>query len=90
MNTNTLNETAVYRGYTLKQLDQAFELVRHPDHWKLPIEYVIVVEDLDLVDAAVGYFTGEGVAVTDVYRSEIDDKWKCLVSARGYYAVCEE
>lgn len=67
-------------GYTGWQLHNAFQMVRSPDGWKMPIDTTIDVADIDIVDAAISYYTGGGM---EVYDADTPDQVE--ITAPGYY-----
>jgi hypothetical protein len=69
-----------FDGYTQTELDEAFDLVKDPRNWKLPIN-AIVPKDTDLraVSAAVAHFTGGGCETTQQADGTV------RVTGAGYY-----
>jgi hypothetical protein len=76
--------TVVHRGFTNQQLSDAFDIVKHHQHWKFPIDKVIDTQDVDelyLISSAIGYYAG-GQATFDTTVPG-----KTRVRAPGYYAL---
>ncbi|MGH9316895.1 MAG: hypothetical protein ACRD1P_07300 [Thermoanaerobaculia bacterium] len=51
-------------GFTLEQLDEAFNKVRTDGDWRAPIDAIIDEADRGAVDAAVIYFTATEATFT--------------------------
>lgn len=61
---NELDNQIVHRGYTHKNLSEAFKLIEDKLNWKYPLHGVIDVCDFDICDAAAEYFTGAGITIS--------------------------
>lgn len=73
---------AVYSGYTRDELSEAFDQVKNPGDWKLPIDATVPADaDRDCISAAVAFFTGSPAAFAAGPRA---GRWR--VTAAGYYA----
>lgn len=69
-------------GYTHQQLDEAFDKVKDPDHWKNRIDAVVDADMRDVLDVAIPYFTGTAADFDD----EDMEPGKLRVFADGYFA----
>lgn len=75
-------ERPVYKGFTERELREAFDIVKAEDNWKKPIT-VILDEGTydkygDVIMAAIEFFTGSTVTV-------IQDGETFIMKAAGYY-----
>jgi hypothetical protein len=69
-----------FAGYTQTELEAAFDLVKNPRNWKLPINATVPKDtDLRAVSAAVAHFTGGGCEMTE------QDDGTVRVTGDGYY-----
>lgn len=72
----------VYQGFTRAELSDAFDLVKHPDNWKLPIDTVICSplspRQIEAIKAAVIFYAGCRATVS---RS----RSRTIIKAAGYY-----
>lgn len=78
-----MTKEAVYRGYTLAELTQAFDLVCDPNDWRAPINHTLVKSqatpaNLAVITAAVIFFTATAPTFTPL------DYGMVKVTAVGY------
>lgn len=73
------DDTKVFMGFTQKQLEAAFDLVKSERGWKYPINAVIQAKQQKVVDAAISYFAGGGAEFVAARGSML------RVVAPGYY-----
>lgn len=54
------NDVVVCRRneWTLGELHAAFDRVKHPGNWKMPILAIVPARDVELISDAVEFFTG--------------------------------
>lgn len=69
-----------YNNFTQEQLQEAFNRVRNPKDWKAPIDAVVRCQDLELIGAAVQYFTATTITILE------RKAWLCRIAADGYRA----
>jgi hypothetical protein len=67
-----------YKGYPVPVLHYAWDKVKDPTDWKKPVVAVVSADILDVVVAAIEYFT---VTVPTVFC--VDDE-TCVVVSAGY------
>lgn len=75
-----IEEAAVYAGFTTTQLSRAFDKVRNPKDWKLPIKAIIDAKDQAVVEATIGYHVYGGATFRNLPGGKLE------VRAPGYYA----
>ena len=69
-------------GFTIEQLEQAFDSVKDKEHWKNPIDAVVEADQRDVLSRAIPWYTG-----TEAEFHEINgDGSKLRVTAPGYFA----
>ena len=69
----------VFRGFTLKELHDAFDKVKDPKDWKNPIRHTIDLSEINVTAAAIEFFTA-----TDSTCQSSKDR-KVVIEAPGYY-----
>lgn len=67
----------VYKGFTEKELRNAFDKVKDPTDWRNPIYRRVWIKKIDVTVAAIEFFTGAEV------------KKKLHPSGNDYYVECE-
>lgn len=81
---DTCEKVPVFRGYARAELCDAFDRVKHPDNWKMPIDCVLPGmlsrRDRDVIEAAVIFFAGCEPGFSRWGRDT-------RVEAVGYYAA---
>lgn len=80
MTTEHQPATFTYAGYSTDQLKMAFDQVKNKSHWKNPVSATIFEDDLNIVSAAVAFYTGSNVEVTRTYKNG-----KVRIYAAGYF-----
>lgn len=73
--------SAAMGAFTHEELTAAFDKVAPKDNWKGPIDAVIGLDDFEVVERAVPFFTGSAAE----FEHLPDDKVR--VRAAGYYAA---
>jgi len=68
------------KGYTHKQLTEAFEFIKNSEHWKNPIDAWIHPSKFDICAEACVYFTGSRLE-----RCQSAGSSALRVTAPGYY-----
>lgn len=72
-------------GYTTEQLSAAFDRVKNPANWKLPLKAWLTVDvteaDRKVIDAAITFYTGS----IPEWEEQAGGCW--TVTAAGYYAA---
>lgn len=68
-------------GYSLQQLNAAFDAVKNPEHWKEDIDSVVSAELRDVLIYAIPWFTGG----TEIQFVEQPDG-RLRVLAPGYWS----
>jgi hypothetical protein len=77
----TEEDNPVFGGYTREQLSAAFNLVKNPENWKLPVDAVISAGvSTDLVSSAIAFFAG----CPAEFQPAPEGGFR--VTAAGYYA----
>ena len=73
----------VWRGFTVDGLDKAFELVKPPEDWKAPIAVYVTGELVNVVIAAIQFYTA-----TDPTGTYVPSNWPAawLIESVGYRA----
>jgi hypothetical protein len=74
------DDKLVYLGYTRNQLEAAFKKVQNKTHWKNPISAIISEGDVNVVGAAIDFYTGGGAEFSTHSKG-------VRVTAPGYYAI---
>jgi len=69
------------KGYTRKQLSDAFDSIADPSNWKLPVTGIVKLDDLDLYNEACIFFTGGPLTVEYIQCD------RAAVSGAGYYEI---
>lgn len=69
------------KGYTRKQLSNAFDTIADPSNWKLPVTGIVKLDDLDLYNEACLFFTGGPLTVEYIEGN------RAKVSGAGYYEI---
>lgn len=74
-------------GFTLDELTAAFNQVKNPENWKLPISVTVPADcDPEIISRAITWFTGCRADITAVQDSKSRTTgWH--VEAVGYYAA---
>lgn len=67
--------------YFVSELRVAFDKVQNKDHWKNPIDAVILTKDIKITEAAIIHYTGSVPTFTRV------DGNNTRVKAAGYFAT---
>mgnify|MGYP003149542457 CR=1 FL=1 len=67
------------KGYTRKELADAFDMIAAADGWKNPIDTSISSIDFDICNEAALFFTGSALVVEGVDGTDL------RVTAKGYY-----
>ena len=70
-------------GYSRGELSEAFDRIKDPKNWKMPIMKLIHKDEFDICDEACVFFTGSRLVPAD----SPDENGGVLVSAAGYYAT---
>lgn len=69
-------------GYTMDQLEKAFDSVKDQDHWKNPIDAIIPADQKDVLSRSIPWYTG-----TEAQFEEVEGRPEVLrVTAAGYFA----
>jgi len=68
-------------GYTVAQLQEAFDSVKDADHWKNPIDAIVDADRRDVLARAIPWYTG----TTAEFHDLPDDPARLRVTAPGYY-----
>ena len=77
-----MTQTDLTFGYGVEALQAAFDAVKNPEHWKLPIDATIAEGDRAVTEAAIIFFTGSQPRfLPDHHNGHI------RVTAAGYYAA---
>lgn len=74
-------ESKLCFGYAREQLEAAFKKVQNPKNWKLAVSGIIDEKDVALTSAAIAFFTGSAMDVTQKFKNGRVRIW-----AAGYYA----
>jgi hypothetical protein len=70
-------------GYTQEQLEEAFALVKPKPYWKAPINAIVPGDtDLELLEFAIGYFTGGSFTTCSEQRDGT-----FFITSPGYWDV---
>lgn len=77
-----LSKEQVFAGFTKNELMDAFDLVKPQGNWKEPIDAIIPEEKQEIVDSAIGFFTGGGA---DYCR--VTQLGQLRVTAPGYFIM---
>ena len=75
----------IYDGFTEKELDQAFDLIKFPSgDWKDPIQARVLKKDLKVLEASIIYYCGCGFSSV---KKDNQDAWDeyYYIKADGYY-----
>tara|TARA_B100000242_G_scaffold7859_1_gene5181 strand:+ start:5798 stop:6052 length:255 start_codon:yes stop_codon:yes gene_type:complete len=75
----------VYDGFTLKELDEAFDLIHFPSgDWRDPIQARVLKKDLKVLEAAIIYYCGCSFSYC---QKDNQDAWDdyYYIKADGYY-----
>lgn len=69
-----------YLDYSQEELEQGFNIVKNPDDWRAPINWVGPMDDetLALVRVAIDFFTATEAHVRDLGFGEV------RIQAKGY------
>lgn len=71
----------VHNGFTILELDMAFELVKEPGNWKYPIAALVPAKFADACSAAIDFYAGGGAVVTQEMSGQV------RITAPGYYEL---
>lgn len=74
------NKIVSIKGYTHKELSDAFKLIQNGENWKNPIDAWIHPNSFDVCDEACVYFTGSHLT-----RKQFVGSNALRVTAPGYY-----
>lgn len=81
----------VYKGYTRAELSEAFDRVKNPDNWKLPINVTLPVwlarREKTMIEAAVVFYAGCCPEFTELRDGSGGVIRGTRVTAAGYYAA---
>ena len=69
-------------GYTMDQLERAFDSVKDQEHWKNPIDAIVDADQRNVISRAIPWYTGTEAEFTAVEG----DTSKLRVTAPGYFA----
>lgn len=69
-------------GFTVEELEAAFDAVKDGEHWKNPIDAEVGADMQDVLDKAIPWFTGTTAAFHQVEGKE----GMIRVTAPGYFA----
>ena len=75
----------VYDGFTIKELDEAFDLIKFPSgDWRDPIQARVLKKDLKVLEASIIYYCGCGFSSV---KKDDQDAWDdyYYIKADGYY-----
>ena len=75
----------VFDGFTKRQLDSAFDLIKFPSgDWRDPIQARVLKKDLKVLEASIIYYCGCGFSSV---KKDIQDDWDddYYIKADGYY-----
>lgn len=75
----------VHEGFTRLQLSEAFDRVKNPTNWKMPISGMIPASDRDVTRAAIIFYAG-CVPVFETPRHK-GFAGQLIVTAVGYYSA---
>lgn len=71
----------VHNGFTILELDMAFELVKEPGNWKYPIAALVPAKFADACVAAIDFYAGGGAVVSQQMNGQV------RITAPGYYEM---
>ena len=60
----TIAESNIYSGFKESELRAAFDKVKEPTNWKLPIDAVITKVEVAVVKAAISFYAGGEASFT--------------------------
>ncbi len=81
---NPTDNEPVFHGFTLTELDDAFDRIKNQLDWKLPIEVEIEKNEVNLMEAAVAFHVGHW-PIVDLKP----DGSKPVLSSAGYHMLVE-
>lgn len=76
------NQVVSSKGFTHKELTEAFKLIQNAEHWKNPIDAWIHPEKFEVCNEACVYFTG-----SQLTRKQWASSSALRVTAPGYYVT---
>ena len=76
----TANEKLLGMKYTQEELQKAFNLVCDDKDWKAPIDSLCLINEMEIVSAAISHFTATKAKFNTIPENR---KW-ARVTAQGY------
>ena len=76
----------VYDGFTEKELDQAFDLIKFPSgDWRDPIQARVLKKDLRVLEASIIYYCGCGF---NSVKKDDQDAWDDITRRERMAEAC--
>ena len=81
---NPIDNEPVFHGFTLTEIDNAFDKIKNEIDWKLPIEVEVEKDEVNLIEAAIAFHVGYWPIVNIP-----PDGSKPTISSAGYHMLVE-
>lgn len=89
--TSNFGETfPVSHGFTLAQLQDAFEKVQNPEDWKVAIKAPVAIADLSVTVAAIEYFTATSCCISKSAQEAMGAGYDASRDPKNCYYICTE
>ena len=67
----TVPENEIYKGFTESELKEAFDSVSNPKDWRAAINAIILRERLEVVVAAIEFYTAAPIEVKKINKTHV-------------------